>query len=42
MATCKHCGDETELYSNGIPICLACAAKFAPTSNDVQLGLPHE
>ena len=45
MATCKQCGAETELYSNGIPVCLACVAtwgaKSEPTANDVQLSLPH-
>ena len=24
MASCIHCGKETELYEAGIPICLAC------------------
>jgi len=44
MATCKQCGAETELYSNGVPVCLACAAasaKSETTANDVQLSLPH-
>jgi hypothetical protein len=45
MATCKQCGAETELYSNGVPVCLACtaasAAKSESTTNDVQLSLPH-
>jgi hypothetical protein len=46
MATCKQCGAGTQLYSNGIPICLACSdhleAKTKPATNDVQLSLPHE
>ncbi len=49
VATCKHCGAETQLYSSNVPICPACAndleAKSALTSdipNDVQLSLPHE
>ena len=24
MTTCVYCGAGTQLYSNGIPICLAC------------------
>ena len=46
MAPCKQCGAGTQLYSNGVPICLACAdalvAKPELTPNDVQLKLPHE
>ena len=45
MATCNQCGAGTELYTNGIPVCFACAAasaaKSEPTANDVQLTLPH-
>jgi hypothetical protein len=41
MAICHRCGAETQLYSNGIPICLACSdaadAKSKPAQNDVQL-----
>jgi hypothetical protein len=25
MAACAHCGAETELYNNGVPICLKCS-----------------
>lgn len=25
MAKCNLCGKETELYDNGIPLCLACS-----------------
>jgi hypothetical protein len=52
MATCNRCGAETQLYDTGYPICTSCSAvslakpleveKMYPTSNDVQLGLPHE
>jgi hypothetical protein len=45
MAACKRCGAETQLYSNGVPLCIPCsdgvAEKATPTPNDVQLRLPH-
>ena len=25
MAKCVYCGAETQLYSSGVPVCLACA-----------------
>ena len=39
MATCAHCKkQETELYENGVPICIACATdkavERASTAND--------
>ena len=36
MATCAHCRTrETELYVNGVPICLSCAdAQGAKTTED--------
>jgi hypothetical protein len=41
MAICHRCGFETQLCSNGIPICLACAdaadVKSKPAQNDAQL-----
>jgi hypothetical protein len=27
MENCSHCGAETELYDQNIPICLECSAK---------------
>ncbi len=49
MATCKRCGAETQLYSHGVPLCVACSngltAKAKASSdvpNEVNLGLPHE
>jgi hypothetical protein len=24
MAKCIHCGAETRLYNNGVPVCIAC------------------
>jgi len=30
MAACAHCGAETELYENGVPICLKCADERQP------------
>jgi len=24
MAKCVYCGRDTQLYSNGVPVCLAC------------------
>jgi hypothetical protein len=32
VATCFRCQSETQLYSNGTPICLACA-ETAPTAS---------
>jgi hypothetical protein len=50
MATCYHCGAETQLYDMGFPICIACsnaspakpAEKIELMQNDVQLQLPHD
>jgi hypothetical protein len=46
MEICERCGAETQLYFNGIPICIACSPASdespKPISNDVQLSLPHE
>jgi len=28
MAECTYCGSETELYSNGAPICLKCSDEW--------------
>jgi hypothetical protein len=45
MAACKRCGAETQLYSNGVPLCIPCsdgvAVKATATLNDIQLSLPH-
>jgi hypothetical protein len=46
MAKCQRCGTETQLYFNGIPICLNCSddasdvsdAKPKSVQNDVQLN----
>ena len=35
MASCSQCGVDTQLYSNGTPICLACA-ETTPTIQDGQ------
>lgn len=24
MARCKYCGSETQLYDNGVPVCIKC------------------
>lgn len=26
MTQCKYCGSETELFVNGVPVCLECTA----------------
>jgi hypothetical protein len=45
MAICKHCGAETQLYFNTIPICLACVDALDAKSESIlskgQLGLPQ-
>jgi hypothetical protein len=45
MAACHKCGAETELHSNGVPICIPCsdqATQKLNPSNHVHLSLPHE
>ena len=32
MATCYRCQSETQLYDNGIPICLTCSEPSSPKS----------
>ena len=29
MAKCSRCGADTQMYSNGIPICISCSDSFA-------------
>lgn len=43
MAICAHCRtQETQMYENGIPVCLACAtdiaAKIAPAERATAYG----
>ena len=33
MATCYRCQSETQLYSNGTPVCLTCAEPSSPKSD---------
>jgi hypothetical protein len=51
MASCYRCSAETQLYDNGMPVCLSCADAPVPIKpnweitllpNDTQLGLPHD
>ena len=41
MAACAYCGAETELYENGVPICLKCSdareAKRKPPATEQQV-----
>lgn len=41
MAACAYCGAETELYENGVPICLKCSdereAKRKPTARATEI-----
>ena len=42
MATCAHCKtQETELYENGTPICLACATDKAADRAAATNGTSH-
>jgi hypothetical protein len=34
MAKCSRCGNETELYDGGVPICLACVERAAQQKRD--------
>jgi len=46
MANCYRCGAPTETHNIELPICPACSnalnTQRKPTSNDVQLSLPHD
>jgi len=42
MASCAYCKTETELYENGTPLCIACAAAISgaqPPSGDSPIRL---
>ena len=42
MATCAHCTkQETELYENGVPICIACATDRAVQRAAAPNGTGH-
>jgi hypothetical protein len=44
MAVCAYCGAETELYQNGIAVCLPCLKKWedANSGNGTKQQLPPE
>ena len=35
MATCSRCAAETQLYNNGIPICVACSEGLAVATDKI-------
>ena len=42
MAICAHCKtQETQLYENGVPLCLACATDVAAKINRFELDPAH-
>ena len=41
MAKCTYCGEETQLHSNAVPICLVCAVQMEPRRKPPRLEHLH-